>query len=167
MRTRAKLLGLVGAILLVNRAASYGATVSGTVKGPDGGPFEGAFVQAQNAKTKITYMALSDKHVATIVWKKFRPVIIKCESKRSVLLVIPRAASLLRRIKMRLTISRCKRGLCSGTRFRFIRRMKTGPRRQRQRHHFHSMFHLPWISNSHGYRETRFGRLERPRAVHA
>jgi hypothetical protein len=29
-------------------AAAYAANVSGTVKGPDGAPFEGAFVQAQN-----------------------------------------------------------------------------------------------------------------------
>ena len=37
------------------------ATISGTVKGPDGTPFEGAFVGAQNSKTKITVSALSDK----------------------------------------------------------------------------------------------------------
>lgn len=38
-----------------------GATVTGTVKGPDGAPFEGAFVQARNAKTKITVNVLSRK----------------------------------------------------------------------------------------------------------
>jgi len=40
---------------------SYGATVTGTVKGPDGAPFEGAFVQAQNVKTKILVSVLSDR----------------------------------------------------------------------------------------------------------
>lgn len=37
------------------------ATVSGVVKGPDGAPFKGAFVNAQNAKTRITVSVLSDK----------------------------------------------------------------------------------------------------------
>jgi virginiamycin B lyase len=37
------------------------ATISGTVKGPDGAPFMGAFVQAQNTKTKITVNVLSHK----------------------------------------------------------------------------------------------------------
>ena len=36
------------------------ATVTGTVTGPDGAPFRGAFVQARNAKTKITVSVLSD-----------------------------------------------------------------------------------------------------------
>src|ERR1700693_3213667 len=40
---------------------SYGGTITGTVKGPDGNPFEGAFVQAQNAKTRITVNVLSGK----------------------------------------------------------------------------------------------------------
>ena len=41
-------------------ASCYGATLSGTVKGPDGAPVEGAFVQAQNTKTKISFFVLSD-----------------------------------------------------------------------------------------------------------
>ena len=36
-------------------------TISGTVKNPTGAPFKGAFVRAQNAKTKITAAVLSDK----------------------------------------------------------------------------------------------------------
>jgi virginiamycin B lyase len=43
---------------------SYGAsvgTISGTVKGPDGSPFKGAFVRAQNEKSKVTVSVLSDK----------------------------------------------------------------------------------------------------------
>src|SRR5271165_5086910 len=38
----------------------YGATVIGTVKGVDGVAFQGAFVEAQNAKSKITVIVLSD-----------------------------------------------------------------------------------------------------------
>ena len=36
------------------------ATISGTVTGPDGAPFRGAFVQARNGATKITVSVLSD-----------------------------------------------------------------------------------------------------------
>jgi hypothetical protein len=42
-------------------ASCYGATVSGTVKGPDGVPVQGAFVQAQNTKTKMSFFVLSDR----------------------------------------------------------------------------------------------------------
>lgn len=50
------------AILLASFAhgASDG-TVSGTVKDPDGFPFKGAFVRAQNVKTKITMDVLADQ----------------------------------------------------------------------------------------------------------
>ena len=37
------------------------ATITGTVKGPDGAPFKGAFVQARNSKSKITVSVLSDR----------------------------------------------------------------------------------------------------------
>src|SRR3954470_8409106 len=36
------------------------ASITGTVKGSDGAGFRGAFVQARNAKTKITVSVLSD-----------------------------------------------------------------------------------------------------------
>jgi len=38
---------------------AMGATISGTVKGPDGAPFEGAFVEAQNTTTNIMTDVLS------------------------------------------------------------------------------------------------------------
>src|SRR5215475_7709856 len=52
----------VGMISLLALAVSTAdaATITGTVKGPDGQPFRGAFVQARNAKTKITVNVLSD-----------------------------------------------------------------------------------------------------------
>jgi hypothetical protein len=53
------LAGMSAAIFLA--ALAHGATVTGTVKGPDGAPFKGAFVQAQNTKTKITVNVLSHK----------------------------------------------------------------------------------------------------------
>ena len=40
----------------------FGATITGTVKGADGAPFSGAFVEAQNTKSRITTIVLSDSH---------------------------------------------------------------------------------------------------------
>src|SRR5262249_8668019 len=37
-----------------------GATITGNVRGPDGTPFMGAFVVAENAKNKVTVNVLSD-----------------------------------------------------------------------------------------------------------
>src|SRR6266436_6731789 len=59
MRLRSKLLPLIGLIILFGPAC-YTATITGTVKGPDGAPFEGAFVQAQNTKTRMWFIVLTD-----------------------------------------------------------------------------------------------------------
>src|SRR6266851_1675255 len=47
--------------MIVLATYAHAATITGTVKGPDGAPFKGAFVQAQNTKTKITVNVLSHK----------------------------------------------------------------------------------------------------------
>jgi virginiamycin B lyase len=41
-------------------SVTYSASITGTVKGMDGAPFQGAFVEAQNTGTKITVEVLSD-----------------------------------------------------------------------------------------------------------
>jgi len=51
----------VGSIIAAMSGADA-ATISGTVTGPDGQPFRGAFVQARNLKTKITVSVLSDNN---------------------------------------------------------------------------------------------------------
>jgi virginiamycin B lyase len=40
----------------------HGATITGTVRGPDGIPVRGAFIDARNARTRITVMVLSDSN---------------------------------------------------------------------------------------------------------
>ena len=60
MRSASRCLGFLTLALIPNSLA-HAATVAGTVKAPDGAPFRGAFVQAQNANTKITVSVLSDK----------------------------------------------------------------------------------------------------------
>jgi len=60
MKLASKYLGLLVMVLLVVPFA-YAATVTGTVKGPDGASYRGAFVQAQNSNTKILVSVLTDK----------------------------------------------------------------------------------------------------------
>ena len=60
MRSVSKLVALVSLVVVFSSLA-HAATVTGNVKGPDGTPFEGAFVQAINAQTHITVSVLSDK----------------------------------------------------------------------------------------------------------
>src|SRR6476646_5973040 len=49
------------ALVLFFGSFAYGATISGTVKGPDGKPFKGAFVEAQDMDSRIATNVLSDK----------------------------------------------------------------------------------------------------------
>src|SRR5262245_2602438 len=51
--------GMISLLALAVSTADA-ATITGTVKGPDGAPFRGAFIQARNAKTKIMVSVLSD-----------------------------------------------------------------------------------------------------------
>ncbi|MGH9681410.1 MAG: carboxypeptidase regulatory-like domain-containing protein, partial [Candidatus Acidiferrales bacterium] len=60
MRPIAKSAALVGLVLFLASCA-IGATISGTVKGPDGKPFMGAFVEAQNLDSRITVNVLSGR----------------------------------------------------------------------------------------------------------
>jgi streptogramin lyase len=56
------LFALLGAALLLGApSAARAASITGTVIGPDGEPFRAAFVEAQNLKTKITTIVLSQK----------------------------------------------------------------------------------------------------------
>ena len=64
MRSRTPL-GVLGLILAVSSADA--ATITGTVKGPDGQPFRGAFVQARNAQLKMTVSVLTDKEGRYVV----------------------------------------------------------------------------------------------------
>src|SRR6202049_2177482 len=60
MQRLSRILGLLSAIVFFTSFA-FGATITGGVKGPDGAPFKGAFVQAQNTKSRITVNVLSHK----------------------------------------------------------------------------------------------------------
>ena len=59
MRQTRNFLALISLCIFVN-SACLAATLTGTVKGPDGAPFEGAFVQAQNTKTRMSFIVLTN-----------------------------------------------------------------------------------------------------------
>jgi len=59
MKSYLRVLALFSAVILLG-SICQSVTITGTVKGVDGAPFQGAFVMAQNAKTKITVNVLSD-----------------------------------------------------------------------------------------------------------
>src|SRR5882762_12037033 len=60
MRSASKLVAFL-MLVVVFPSLVRAATVTGNVKGPDATPFEGAFVQAINAKTHISVSVLTDK----------------------------------------------------------------------------------------------------------
>jgi streptogramin lyase len=60
MRLAAKLL-FSGLFTLSLTSLTVAGTITGTVKGPDGAPFMGAFVIAENSQNKMTISVLSDK----------------------------------------------------------------------------------------------------------
>jgi len=60
MKTTAKFAG-ISTIFLFFAAIAPAATVTGSVKSPDGTPFRGAFVQAQNTSTHILVSVLTDR----------------------------------------------------------------------------------------------------------
>jgi virginiamycin B lyase len=58
--TRILFAGLVALLVASLGYAARGSTISGAIAGPDGAPFRAAFIRAQNVKTKMTMMVLSD-----------------------------------------------------------------------------------------------------------
>src|SRR5712692_7948544 len=61
---------LVSLTLVCFAPPTFGATIAGSVKGPDGKPFMGAFVVAENTRNKMTVSVLSDTqgryHIANL-----------------------------------------------------------------------------------------------------
>ncbi len=59
MKSACRIAGLLTSFLFFANIA-HAATVTGTVKSPDGTPFRGAFVQAQNSGTRVLVSVLTD-----------------------------------------------------------------------------------------------------------
>ena len=61
MRSLSKKTFFLGILIVSAVPLAMGATVTGTVKGPDGAPFEGAFVEARHTTTGISTDVLSQE----------------------------------------------------------------------------------------------------------
>ena len=105
---------------LLPGSLAYGATVSGTVNAPDGAPFRGAFVQAQNSTTKIMVSVLSDKlghyRIENLPAGQYR-LQVRAVGYRA----DPRQGVVSRPARTPLTNSRCARTWSGGTIFRNIK----------------------------------------------
>ena len=68
-------------MIVVFRMATlaHGADVPGTVRGPDGAPFEGVFVQARNTNTRIR-SASCPAEAGSTGYRTCLPVSMNCES---------------------------------------------------------------------------------------
>src|SRR5580765_400138 len=51
---------MVSMTLAATLTAGFGASITGNVKGPDGKPFAGAFVAAENTQNKMTVTVMTD-----------------------------------------------------------------------------------------------------------
>jgi virginiamycin B lyase len=59
-RARHSRIFVLAVSVLVSASISHSATVTGTVKSPEGSPFSGAFVSARNTKLNLTVYVISD-----------------------------------------------------------------------------------------------------------
>ena len=158
----------VGILALVVATASLAqaATVAGTVTGPDGGPFRGAFVQARNAKTKITVSVLSDPQ------GRYQIENLPAGDYRLQVKAIGYKAESEER-----GCARRRPGLparhCAAEVHRALERPlhvpgKEAPaRRARQGRLLPALHGLPRLRVAHGDVDARRGRLARPRQLHA
>ena len=164
MNLACRLPAVLGVILSAG-SLCYGATVTGTVKSPDGQPFAGAFVQAQNTRTRITTIAVSDSQgryraeglQAGDYRVQIRAMGYRADPQTGVHLTDSRNAPLDFALQK------------SAVRWNNCRSIKPGSfsPRQPEKDLVPELFYLPRISNAHGLGYARRRRLERPRRVHA
>src|SRR5881392_3220765 len=94
MRSFAQL-GIFG-LVVATAASAQAATITGTVKGPDGAPFRAAFVQARHAGMKMTVSVLTDNQGKYLVenlpageyWLSIRAIGYKADAKSGVKLTV-------------------------------------------------------------------------------
>src|SRR5262249_50480250 len=140
------------------------APIPGTVKGPDGAPFRGAFVKARNAKTKITVNVLSDNQgryrVENLTAGDYRLQIrapgYQADTVNGMALTQEQSATqdfALKQSYVRWTDISMYQGI------------QLPPEARRQNPFF--IHRLPWFRDPHGGGQAQRGWLARPRGLHA
>jgi len=122
-------------------------------EGPDGAPFEGAFVQAQNTKTRMAFIVLTDSQGRYRV-EKVPAGEYQLTSRATGYRGDPRPGVILTADQDASFDFALQRPLSAGTNFRFTRRNNCSPRRPARIPSSHNV-RLPWISNAHGFRAPR------------
>ncbi len=150
------LLGLSQLRFFFSARATHGATVSGTVKALRiGGQCRRRIRCRRRTRRQKLPTSCCRTSRATIAPRKSRPAINKCGSMVPGLLAILESGVALKADQNASYDFSLQPGtVCSGMRFRFIKRISSGRGGQGQGHHFHEMFYLSWIPNAHGNGEA-------------
>ena len=154
------------ALVLSLASITYGATISGTVKGPDGKPFKGAFVEAQDMDSRIATNVLSDKdgryRIENLPEGQYqllvRAVGYRFEPRTGIQLAAGQNAT----YEIAL-----EKGTVHWTDLSIYQGEQLLPAGTRQGQADHRLLPLPRISEPHGRPSTRRNRLARSRQLHA
>jgi hypothetical protein len=153
MRTTQKLLA-VASLLGAFASANYAATISGTVKSPEGQPSEGAFVQAQNTKTRMTFIVLTDAQ------GRYRIENLPAGGYT----VQARATGFRADAQSGVSLTADQNAAYD---FALQKTAEITPLLRRQRQVVPAVLRLPRIPNAHGLSPSRCRRLAGSRSVHA
>ncbi len=159
MQSHSRLLSLIS-LLVFCGSVCYGATITGTVKGTEGAPFQGAFVEAQNTKTRITVIVLSDSHGQYRIEKlpageyrlQIRAVGFRADPRTGVNLTADQNASYDFALQ---------KGVVHWNDISLYQARQLG-RRQREGPDRRRIVRLPCVSDPHGFRNAGRRWLERP-----
>jgi hypothetical protein len=126
--SRRKLFSAIAFAILLG-SACQGATVTGIVKGPDGAPFQGAFVEARNMKMRMTVIVLSDTQ-GRYRLEKLPPGEYRVQIDATGYAPIPVRALTSPRTRTPPSILLCNPAWSIGTKLISIRPSSSGPRRK-------------------------------------
>ena len=147
-------------------SSANAATIAGTVTGPDGKGFRGAFVQAKNLKTKITVSVLSDNG-GQVRHREPSGRRLPAAVARDRLYERSQERHHAHRRSERVLRSRLAAELCALERHLHAPGQEALARSARQGPPVHPLHGLPRLREPHGGGDPRRGRLARPRQLHA
>jgi len=165
MRSQRRFLSLPG-LLFLAALGSYGATITGTVKGTEGAPFQGAFVEAQNTKSRITTIVLSDSQGRYRIEKlpageyrlQIRAVGFRTDPQTGVSLAADQKASYDFALQ---------KGVVRWNDISFYQAIASVARGERERLVRRALCDVPSLSDAHGFGDARRRWVAGPAAIYA
>ena len=166
-------LGLVHLGVFVCAVAGFAAVTSARSRdhhrhrdGPDGTAFRGAFVQARNAKTKITVSVLSDNAGPLPRSRTCRPATTGCRSRARLQGRPEERHHAHRRSERSRRISPCRRAIVRWSDISMYQGKKLLPEARGKDLLFTHCMACHGFESPHGRGDARRGRLARPRQLH-